>query len=61
MVYLGSAVFKILRLMFIASFCVHLLACIFFRVKETSAASDEEIVDFYISRDIAADVRPVII
>ncbi len=61
MVYLGSAVFKILRLTFIALFFVHLMACIFFRVKETSAASEEDVVDFYASRSIEADVSLMLI
>ena len=56
-VYLGSAVFKILRLTFIALFMVHLLACIYFRVKEISAVSADDIVEFYSSKNIDADVR----
>ena len=56
-VYLGSAVFKILRLTFIALFCVHLLACLFYRVKDSSAESPEDVVNFYTSRNIEEDVR----
>ncbi len=55
-VYLGSAVFKIARLTFIALFCVHLFACIFFRVKELSAADPADVVAFYTSKDILDDV-----
>jgi hypothetical protein len=46
-VYLGSAIFKIARLTFIALFFVHLFACIFYRVKETSAESPEDVAAFY--------------
>ena len=55
-VYLGSAVFKISRLTFVALFCVHLFACIFFRVKMESASSPADVVDFYAARNIAEDV-----
>jgi hypothetical protein len=50
-VYLGSAVFKIFRLTFIALFFVHLFACIFFWVKAESAYSAEEVIEFYSSRN----------
>ena len=56
-VYLGSAVFKISRLTFIALFMVHLFACIFFRAKLAGANSDEEVANFYLSRNIEEDVR----
>ncbi len=56
MVYLGSAIFKIARLTFIALFFVHLFACIFYRIKETSADSPEEVVAFYSSKRVEADV-----
>ncbi len=56
MVYLGSAIFKIARLTFIALFFVHLFACIFYRIKETSANSPEDVVAFYTTRNIDADV-----
>jgi hypothetical protein len=55
-IYLGSAVFKIARLLFIAMFSVHLFACIFFRVKVASAATTEEVAAFYISKNVAEDV-----
>ncbi len=56
-VYLGSAVFKIFRLMFIALFCVHLFACLFYWVKVESANNPEDIVVFYTSRNANPDVR----
>ncbi len=55
-VYIGSAVFKILRLLTVATFCVHLFACMFFRVKVMSAATDESVADFYTTRGIEIDV-----
>ena len=56
-IYLGSAVFKIARLLFIAMFSVHLFACIFFRVKVASALTPDDVTAFYTSRNIADDVR----
>jgi hypothetical protein len=56
-VYFGSAFFKILRLLFIAVFSVHLFACIFFKVKESSATSQDDVLDFYMSRNIAENVH----
>jgi hypothetical protein len=56
-VYLGSAVFKISRLTFIALFSVHLFACIFYRVKIVAADSVDDVAQFYISRNIQEDVR----
>ncbi len=55
-VYLGSAIFKITRLTFMALFCVHLFACIYFRVKESSASSVDDVVEFYASKNIQEDV-----
>jgi hypothetical protein len=55
-VYLGSGIFKIARLTFIALFFVHLFACIFYRVKESTAESLEDVVDFYTSKNVEADV-----
>jgi hypothetical protein len=54
-IYLGSAVFKIARLLFIAMFSVHLFACIFFRVKANSF-SQEDVAAFYTARNAAEDV-----
>ncbi len=53
MVHIGSAVF---RLLIVASFSVHLFACMFFRVKVMSAVKKEDVVDFYSSRGIDEDV-----
>ncbi len=49
-VYFGSSLFKILRLLIIAIFSIHLFACIFYRVKEISAYSPDDVTDFYGSR-----------
>ena len=57
MIYLGSAVFKIARLLFIAMFSVHLFACIFFRVKVASAFAAEDVTVFYTSKNVPEDVR----
>ncbi len=57
-VYLGSAVFKIFRLTFIALFSVHLFACIFFWVKSESANSPEDVTEFYTSRNANDLVSP---
>ncbi len=55
-IYLGSAVFKIARLLFIAMFSVHIFACIFFRVKAASAFAPEDVTLFYTSRNVPVDV-----
>jgi hypothetical protein len=55
-IYLGSASFKIARLLFIAMFSVHLFACIFFRVKAVSASSPDDVLLFYSTKDVAEDV-----
>ncbi len=57
MIYLGSSVFKIARLLFIAMFSVHLFACIFFRVKIASAETPEDVTAFYIAKNVAENVR----
>jgi hypothetical protein len=56
MIYLGSPVFKIARLLFIAMFSVHLFACIFFRVKIASATTPEDVTSFYTSKNVDKDV-----
>ena len=56
MIYLGSAVFKIARLLFFALFSVHLFACIFFRVKVSSALAPEDVTAFYTSKNVPDDV-----
>ncbi len=55
-IYLGSAVFKIARLLFIAMFSVHMFACIFFRVKIASAIYAEDVTLFYTSKNVPANV-----
>lgn len=56
MIYLGSAVFKIARLLFIAMFSVHMFACIFYRIKIISAFAPEDVSLFYTSKNVPADV-----
>jgi hypothetical protein len=55
-IYLGSGIFKIARLLFIAMFSVHMFACVFFRVKIVSAAVPEDVTAFYTSRNVASNV-----
>ncbi len=55
-IYLGSAVFKIARLLFVAMFSVHFFACLFYRVKIVSAATPEDVTDFYTAKNVAQDV-----
>jgi hypothetical protein len=50
-VYFGTSLFKILLLLFIAMFSVHFFACLFYRVKEISAASPDDVTDFYVARN----------
>ncbi len=58
-IYLGSAVFKIARLLFIALFSVHFFACLFFKVKIVSANTPDDVTAFYTSRNVAQDVSIV--
>jgi hypothetical protein len=46
--YFGSAVFKITRLLFIAILSVHFFACAFHRVKQESATNPDDVIAFYI-------------
>jgi hypothetical protein len=55
-IYLGSPVFKIARLLFVAMFSVHLFACIFFRVKVSSASTPEDVAMFYTSKNVPENV-----
>jgi hypothetical protein len=55
-IYLGSAIFKIARLLFIAMFSVHIFACVFFRVKIASAVIPEDVTAFYTSKNVASNV-----
>jgi hypothetical protein len=54
--YFGPAIFKISRLLFFAMSCVHMFACIFFRVKKDSAESTDAVDQFYISRNVNPNV-----
>ncbi len=56
MVYIGSAVFKILKLLAVATFSVHLFACMFYRIKVMSSATDEDVKRFYAERNVDDDV-----
>ena len=58
-IYLGSAVFKIARLLFVAMFSVHFFACLFFRVKEVSATAMDDVTDFYTSKNVAQNVSHI--
>ena len=55
MVYFGSAIFKIVRLLLIAMFSVHFFACAFFRVKQGSATPDD-IATFFAAKGVQEDV-----
>ena len=56
-VYLGAALFKILRLLLVGAFSVHFFACVFYRVKIVSAESSDEVSLFYSSRKVQEDVK----
>jgi hypothetical protein len=43
----GHPAYAILRLLLIAMIAIHLFACLFYRIKKESAASQEEVVVFY--------------
>lgn len=55
-VYFGSAIFKITRLLVIAASSVHFFSCIFYRVKEESAINPEDVVVFYTSKNVEENV-----
>jgi hypothetical protein len=55
--YCGSAMFKIGRLLLIAMMSVHLFACVFFRVKKESATSLDDVDLFYSSKGLDPNVR----
>ena len=57
--YFGSAIFKIARLLFVAMSCVHVFACIFYRVKRESVASTDDFDQFFLSRDVSPTVRTI--
>jgi hypothetical protein len=50
--YFGSSVFKIIRLLIIALFSIHFFACAFYRVKYESAISPADVEAFYWSRNV---------
>ena len=50
MVYFGTSLFKILWLLFIAILSVHVFACMFYRVKEVSAESPDDVKEFYATK-----------
>jgi hypothetical protein len=54
--YFGPAIFKISRLLVIAMSCVHIFACVFFRVKKDSAESVDVVDQFYSSRNVDPNV-----
>jgi hypothetical protein len=56
--YFGSAVFKISRLLAVAILCVHCFACAFYLVKRESAESLDDVDSFYESRGVSSTVRP---
>jgi hypothetical protein len=54
--YFGSAIFKITRLLFVAMSAVHVFACVFYRVKRESVASTEDFDQFFLSRNVSPNV-----
>ncbi len=56
MLYLGSAIFKIARLLFIAMLCVHFFACIYYRVKRDTTPNPDDVDAFYQSKYVEQDV-----
>ncbi len=53
----GPAIFKVMRLFFIALLCVHFSACIFYRVKRESAFNPEDTIAFYKSKYVDEEVE----
>lgn len=56
-VYFGSSIFKICRLLMVATLCVHIFACIYFRVKIDYANSPDDVINFYVIKNVDPDVR----
>lgn len=54
-VFFGSAAFKMLRLFLVAAFSVHLFACVFYRVKDSSDDQDA-VMSFYEVKEASYDV-----
>ena len=50
--YFGSSMFKIARLLFVALLSVHFFASAFYRVKNECSKSQDDIDIFYISRGV---------
>ena len=59
--YFGSSVYKIARLLVIAMISVHLFACAFYRVKKESADNPEDVDSFYESRNVLSTVCCIIV
>ncbi len=57
--YFGPATFKIARLLLIAMLCIHIFACLFYRVKKDGAANPEEVDNFYISKNADPTASPL--
>ena len=50
--YFGSSMFKIARLLFVALLSVHLFASAFYRVKNECAKSQDDVNAFYMSKGV---------
>jgi hypothetical protein len=55
--YFGPATFKIARLLFTAVLCIHIFACLFYRVKKDGAEKPEDVEHFYHSRNADPTAR----
>ncbi len=51
-IYFGSAIFKISRLLFIAMMCVHVFACGFYKIKKESEENEGDADLFYESKNV---------
>ncbi len=56
MLYFGSAIFKIARLLLIAMMCVHFFSCIYYRVKKETTPNPDDVEAFYQSKYVDQDV-----
>jgi hypothetical protein len=56
-IYFGAALFKIIRLLSVGTFSVHMFACIFFRVKIASANNPDDVAAFYQSKNVEDEVK----
>jgi hypothetical protein len=57
---LGHSLFAILRLMFLAMMCIHLFACVFYRIKKDGAASEDDVIAFYKFFRVDSTVRCIL-